>query len=153
MRLDYNAVLSDADVCGVSSEEFIDWLGLERAKLLEDTLNGEEPHSTISIDMSFPYIVFTDNVKQYTKDIDTKTIFKILIEYIILFRHSSNTEALGEYMSYYLEDETLAYNIVLSSEKVFKELVAYINKYEDNEESLIPYHWDDDLNKLFLLKV
>jgi len=154
MNLTYNTVLNDPDVCGVDTEEFKEWLGPERITLLRNALHGKVGN-TVSIDMAIPFAIFIDTVDKIDVEntLDRITIFKIIIEYIILFRHSANTQALAEYLSWYMEDEALAYNLAIDTERLFKELLAYINRYEDNEESLVPFHWDDVLNKLLLLKV
>jgi len=155
MNLVYNGVLSDADICGVVEEEFLDWLGEERRTVLTDAVKGVFTTDILTIDLSFPYILFIEAMNDIkdTGDIDNNIVFKILVEYVILFRHSSNTEALGEYLSFYLENENIGYEIAVTTERLFKELIAYIGKYERSVESLIPYHWDDGLNKLTVLRI
>lgn len=149
-ELIYNAVLSDCDITGIAEEEFLDWLGYERREVLSNAVTKNDFTNTdiIPIDLTVPYSMFKDIVKE---DIDTDTIFKILVEYVILFRHSSNTESLGEYLTFHLENETLGYDIALSTERLFKELIVYISKFEVTEDTLIPYTWIDDLHRLIVI--
>ncbi len=154
MRLKYNAVLSDCDITGIAEEEFLNWLGGERRDLLKRVMDDESftDFDTRGIDLSAQHFLFTNVINNIGTTVnDSNNVFKILVEYVILFRHSSNTESLGEYLSFHLDNEVLGFNLAIETERLFKELISYIIKYEEFEDTLIPYNWDDNLNRLIVI--
>lgn len=156
MNLQYNTILPDSNISGIDSDEFIELLGPERLATLESVLLGKNPDNTIGIDISDIYQIFynvVSNLPGYSLDVDINTVFKIIIEYMVLFKLSLNPNSLGEYLCNFLMDDDLALEISMTTDLLFKDFIVKTDKLESRDETLVPYHWDDKLHKLIVLRV
>lgn len=140
--MNINLILPDTDVTSIDHEQFMDYIGHERIELLEYA--SSDMCERVVVDCQVLYRIWSSDLSPLAD-----TIFKLTIEYLLIFTDVPTLDAYFEFIAYTMDVDELTNEqkqTVVKLHEDAKKMLA-----EQIQGTCMPYHWLNN-DRLLILK-